>query len=83
MLKILLGLLIACGAIIVGPLLADKQGFVHISFGNYIIEASVTTTVIILLVTIVLVHVFWNLIKSIFGMPGGTARWFKAHILTA
>ena len=79
MLKILLGLLIACGAIIVGPLLADKQGFVHISFGNYIIEASVTTTVIILLVTIVLVHVFWNLIKSIFGMPGGTARWFKAH----
>ena len=79
MLKILLGLLIACGAIIVGPLLADKQGFVHISFGNYIIEASVTTTVIILLVTIVLVHVCWNLIKNIFGMPGGTARWFKAH----
>jgi HemY protein len=77
MLKILFWLLLVCAAMIVGPSLADKQGFVHISVGNYIIEASVTTTVVLALITIVVVHVLWNFINSLLHVPGGTARYFK------
>ncbi len=77
MFRILISLVLICAAIILGPLLADKQGFVHVAVGNYTIEASVTTTVILLIITFVVIHILWNLINRIISMPGGTARWFK------
>ena len=77
MFKILILLLLCCAAIVLGPFLSDKQGFVHIATGNYVIETSLTTAVILSVVTFLLVYLLIRVLGKIVNMPGGTANWFK------
>ena len=48
MMRFLIFLAVICAAVVLGPMLSDSQGFVHMVVGNYVIETSVTTAVIII-----------------------------------
>lgn len=47
MIKLILVILFTSLAVILGPLLADSQGFVHIATNSKIIETSITTAIVI------------------------------------
>lgn len=76
MIKILLAIALLCGAVFVGPRLADSQGFVHIATEGFIIETSLTTAIIITFVTFLVLHVLVNIINSSIRLPGSASRWF-------
>lgn len=79
MIKTLLILAFACLAIIVGPYLADSQGFVHIATNDYVIETSLTTSFVILAVAFFVLYVAIYLLNRFLRLPKGTARWFHLH----
>lgn len=81
MIKILVAIALMCGAIFIGPRLADSQGFVHIATEGYIVETSLTTAIMIGIVTFLVVHFLINLITGSLMLPKATARWFKARRL--
>lgn len=76
MIKILIAVALLCGAVFLGPRLADSQGFVHIATEGYIIETSLTTAIIIAFISFVVLHVLINIINSSISLPQSTARWF-------
>lgn len=79
MLKTLFLLAFACLAIIVGPYLADSQGFVHIATNDYVIETSLTTALIILTVSFFVLYIAVYLCNRFLRLPKGTVRWFHLH----
>lgn len=79
MLKIIIALVILCAAVFLGPRLADSQGFVHIATDNYIIESSLTTAVIVLLIAFVILHFVVNLINRSVRLPSSTAKWLDSR----
>lgn len=76
MIKILIAVALLCGAVFLGPRLADSQGFVHIATEGYIIETSLTTAIIIAFISFVVLHVLINIINRSISLPQSTARWF-------
>lgn len=76
MIRIIIFAAVICAAIVLGPYLAGAQGFVHIAAGDYIIETSVTTAVIVILLLIFAVWLVFFLIKHVIAVPHGTLRWF-------
>ena len=52
MIKLILVILFTSLAVILGPLLADSQGFVHIATNSKIIETSITTAIVIYILSI-------------------------------
>ena len=76
MIKIIIAVLLLCGAVFLGPRLADSQGFVHIATECYIIETSLTTAIILAIVSFVVLHIVVNLINRSIRLPKLTARWF-------
>lgn len=77
MIKILIAVALLCGAVFVGPRLADSQGFVHIATNSYIVESSLTTAIIILFVAFFVLHVVVNIISRSIKLPKSTARFFS------
>lgn len=66
-----------CAAVFIGPRLADSQGFVHIATDTYIVETSLTTASIILVVSFFVLHFVLNLIMGSVKIPKITANWFS------
>lgn len=81
MIKVLILLAFTGVAIILGPLLADSQGFVHIATNSTIIETSITTAVIIYILSIVFLFVLYTVTKKIYNLPIGTLKAFKHRAL--
>ena len=79
MIKLLILLLFTCVAIFVGPLLADTQGFVHIVFGERIIETSVNTAVVLYILSILILFVVYLLLKKITNIPSRIRQSFKTR----
>ncbi|SFS48363.1 heme biosynthesis-associated TPR protein [Succinivibrio dextrinosolvens] len=77
MIKILLLILFTCVAVFVGPMLADTQGFVHIVFGDRIIETSVNTAIVIYVLSILLLFVLYIILKKILNIPSRIKEGFK------
>lgn len=78
MIKIIIALAFLCGAVFLGPRLADSQGFVHIATNDYIIETSLTTAVIIAVIAFVVLHIVINVLFRSIHLPKSTAKWFGA-----
>lgn len=79
MLKIIIALVILCAAVFLGPRLADSQGFVHIATDNYIVESSLTTAVIVLLIAFIILHFVVNLINRSVRLPSSTVKWLDSR----
>ena len=47
MIKLIAFIVITSIAIILGPMLADSQGFVHIATNTHIVETSLTTAIVL------------------------------------
>ena len=77
MIKFLFVIIIVCAAVIFGPILADNQGFVHIAIADYILEMSLTTAVIILVVALFVLYLLLSLISHFLRLPGSTMRWLR------
>lgn len=67
--KILILLIIAGAAIFVGPYLSDEQGFVHIAAGEYVIETSLTTAIILLFVAFIVFYLVLRALLNIKATP--------------
>lgn len=81
MMRFLIFLAVICAAVVLGPMLSDSQGFVHMVVGNYVIETSVTTAVIIIVLFLAALWLAYSLIRHFLSIPHGTARWFKKRSL--
>lgn len=79
MIKILILILFTCVAIFVGPMLADTQGFVHIVFGDRIIETSVNTAIVLYLLSILLLFVVYLILKKIVNIPSRVKESFRTR----
>lgn len=79
MIKIIIAVVFLCGAIFLGPRLADSQGFVHIATNNYIIETSLTTATVLGVIAFLILHVLVNILFGSFKLPKITFRWFGAN----
>lgn len=77
MIKILILILFTSVAVFVGPMLADTQGFVHIVFGDRIIETSVNTAIVIYVLSILLLFIMYVLLKKILNIPSRIRNGFK------
>ena len=77
MIKFLFVIIIVCAAVTFGPILADNQGFVHIAIADYILEMSLTTAVISLVVALFVLYLLLSLISHFLRLPGGTMRWLR------
>lgn len=79
MIKILIAVALLCGAIFLGPRLADSQGFVHIATEGYIVETSLTTAIILAIVAFLVLHIIVNLINRSVKLPKRTSLWFSGR----
>ena len=81
MIRLFVFIIFTCAAIFFGSMLADKQGFVHIVYGDSIIETSVNTAVVIYLVTVLLLFVLYIVVKKLLSFPGSISDIFKKRAL--
>lgn len=79
MIKILIFIVFTCLAVILGPYLADSQGFVHIATSNTIIEVSLTTAIILYVCSIIAISFTYTLLKHIISMPKGTLNALRSR----
>ena len=79
MIKLIAFIVITSIAIILGPMLADSQGFVHIATNTHIVETSLTTAIVLYLASIILLFIIYAVVKKIISIPRGTLRIFKAR----
>lgn len=79
MIKIILALVFLCGAVFLGPRLADSQGFVHIATNSYIIETSLTTAIVIGFIAFLILHILVNILFGSIKLPKLTFRWFGSN----
>lgn len=77
MIKLILVILFTSVAVILGPMLADSQGFVHIATNSKIIETSITTAIVIYILSVFIIFAVYTLLKKIYLVPKGTLRAFK------
>lgn len=81
MIRFIAFLAVICAAVVLGPMLSDSQGFVHMVVGSYIIETSVTTAAIILVLFLAACWLVYSLLRHFLSIPHGTARWFRKRSL--
>lgn len=67
---------IAVAGMFLGPLLADNKGYVLISFGSVIVELTVISFVLFVLLTFVGLWLCKKVAKLTFGTISGSQRWF-------
>ncbi|MCR5084825.1 MAG: hypothetical protein K6A65_04920 [Succinivibrionaceae bacterium] len=79
MIKTLVIIAVVCAAALLGPLLADSQGFVHIATGSYIVECSLTTAAVILVVTFAVLYVLIVTLARVLHIPTWIRRWLRRH----
>ena len=77
MLKYILLLLIVGAAIFLGPYLSDTQGLVHIVTGDYEVNTSLTTAIILLCLLFLVLWIVISLILKVLRFPKSTKRFFK------
>lgn len=76
MIKFWIMLLTLAILLVLGPVLSEHQGFVHISFENYIVEMSVVSALIIIVVFFCLSFFIFGLIGRSLGLKKGMISWF-------
>ena len=64
MIKLILVILFTSLAVILGPLLADSQGFVHIATNSKIIETSITTAIVIYILSVFIIFAVYAILKK-------------------
>ena len=69
MIKLIAFIVITSIAIILGPMLADSQGFVHIATNTHIVETSLTTAIVLYLASIILLFIIYAVVKKIISIP--------------
>ena len=77
MIKLVLLIAVLCIAIIAGPMTSESQGFVHIAAGNYIIETSLVSAVVITVIALAVLCLVLGLVKRFIHIPRGAARWLR------
>lgn len=77
MIKLVLVILFTSVAVILGPMLADSQGFVHIATKSKIIETSITTAAVIYILSVFIIFAVFSILKKIYLVPKGTLNAFK------
>lgn len=76
MIKILLLIAALCLAIFLGPFLINSQGLVHIVTNDYVIETSITFSIIALLIALALFVILFKIIFAFIKLPKGTYKYF-------
>ncbi|MDF7762015.1 protoheme IX biogenesis protein HemY [Kosakonia cowanii] len=79
MLKVLLLFALLLAGIVLGPMLAGRQGYVLIQTDNYNIETSVTGLAIMLVLTLVVFFALEWLLRRIFRTGAHTRGWFMGR----
>lgn len=79
MLKYLLLIAVLAAAIIFGPALSDTQGLVHIAAGDYVIETSLTTAVILLVIAFVVIWLVLRFLGWVLHIPGLSRAFMRRH----
>lgn len=81
MIKIFIFVLATLAAIVLGPHLSNHQGLVHIATSQYIIETSITTAIIVIVVSFILMYMAIRFIIACIKMPRDTSRFFNRFFI--
>ena len=79
MVKLIVFIIITCLAVVVGPLLADSQGYIHIATASHVIETSITTAIILYLSSIFALYFLCTFVKKVYLIPKNTLSAFRKH----
>lgn len=79
MIRLILILVILAAALLLGPQLADHQGYVMIAVAGYTIEMSVVTAVVIAFVFYLLLLLTEALLSRLFSVRRGIRGWWSNH----
>ncbi len=79
MIKLIILIAILSLAVIAGPFTSESQGFVHIAAGNYIIETSLTSAVLIAIIFTSALFIILSIIKRFIKIPVGASSWLRRH----
>lgn len=79
MMRFVLLLLVAAGALITGPLLAGNKGYVLIAIGSYTIEMTVISACLLALMLYAALLVLEAILGRLFGLRSATRRWFTSR----
>lgn len=79
MVKLIVFIIITCLAVVVGPLLADSQGYIHIATASHVIETSITTAIILYLSSIFALYFLCTFVKKVYLIPKNTLYAFRKH----
>lgn len=74
MLRLVLILAVMIAAMAFAPVFVGGQGYVSIGIGSYVIETSVYTAIIVILLFYVLLFAIERLLRLIFGIPSFLRR---------
>ena len=77
MIRLIVLLVILAAALLVGPQLADHQGYVMIAVADYTIEMSVITAAIIAFVFYFLLLLTEGLLSRLFSVRRGIRGWWQ------
>ncbi len=77
MIRAILLLLVAAAGLVLGPMLADHQGYVLITLGNYTIEMSVVSGVLIAVLFYVALLLMESLLGRLFSVGQRTRGWLS------
>ncbi len=81
MIKLIILIAILSLAVIAGPFTSESQGFVHIAAGNYIIETSLTSAVLIAIIFTSALFIILSIIKRFIKIL--SLRVFRLILLVA
>lgn len=76
MVKLVIMLLVLAGLMIAAPMLANNQGFVYIDTGSHVIQLSLVSMVIILILAYLAVYLLTAVIGRIFKVRKGLLSWY-------
>ena len=76
MVKLVIMLLVLAGLMITAPMLANNQGFVYIDTGSHVIQLSLVSMIIILILVYLAVYLLFAVIGRIAGVRKGLVNWY-------
>lgn len=79
MIKLLTFIILTSAAVILGPMLADTQGYVHISTTSHVIETSITTAFTVYLFSLITIFIVYFVVKKIISIPKGALTAFRVR----
>ncbi len=77
MIRVILLLVLAAAGLVLGPLLADHQGYVLITLGNYTVEMSVVSAVLVAVIFYFALLLLENLLGRLFSLGNRTRGWLS------